>query len=161
MPRIEATIEVPLSADRAFAMSQSQGEVRFVWDPFVVEQYLLDGAARPDRGVQTFTRSKHRLSMVSEYTSFRPPTQVGMKMVKGPPFFAAFGGGWSFRAVSPEVTAATWRYTFSIRPGWLAPIADPVGRWLLGRDIQQRLAAYAEACADDDLVARAVAQLEG
>ena len=84
MPRVEATIEVPVSAADAFAMSQSQGDVRFAWDNFLVEQHLMHGAERPDKGVQTFSRSKHRLTMVSEYTSFRPPNQVGMKMVEGP-----------------------------------------------------------------------------
>jgi len=33
---------------------------------------------------------RHRLRMVSQYTSFRPPTQVGMEMVEGPWFFDNF-----------------------------------------------------------------------
>lgn len=159
MPRIEATRRVDVGIESAFALSQSQGEVRYAWDPFVHEQHLLDGAARPDRGVRTRTTSKYRLSMISEYTSFRAPTQVGMKMVDGPWFFSAFGGGWSFKEAGAEGTDATWRYTFTIRPAWLAPIADRIGKVVLGRDIDRRLAAFAEGCADPDLVARAEAQL--
>lgn len=155
MPRIEATIEVPVSAADAFAVSQSQGEVRFSWDNFLVEQYLMHGADKPDKGVQTFSRSKHRLTMVSEYTSFRPPNQVGMKMVEGPPFFSSFGGGWAFRELDPNRTLATWRYTFTVKPAALSMIADPIGKWLLGQDIEKRLAGFLKGCSNPDIVAKA------
>ncbi len=161
MPRIEATTRVDVGVDAAFAVSQSQQDVRYAWDPFVREQRLLDGAARPARGVRTRTTSRHRLTMVSEYTSFRAPHQVGMKMVEGPWFFSAFGGGWSFRELAPDSTEAVWRYTFTIRPSWLAPLAGRIGRVVLQRDIERRLAGFARACADPDLVARAEAQLAG
>lgn len=163
MPRIESTQVLPVSVDEAFALSQSQGDVRYAWDPFVREQRLMHGATHPAKGVQTLTKSRHGLRMISEYTSVRPPTQVGMKMVSGPPFFSAFGGGWTFRPIETadgSATEATWRYTFTIRPKWLAPIADPIGRWLLSRDIDQRLRHFAEGCADPELVARAVEALQ-
>ena len=148
MPRIEATAVVEAPIDVAFALSQTYGELRYRWDPFVHRQHLLDGATAAAKGVRTWTQSRHRLVMVSEYVSFKPPTQVGMRMVEGPPFFGAFSGGWSFKAVGPQRTEATWRYSFTIRPSWLAPVADPVGRVVLGRDIRKRLAAFARACAD-------------
>lgn len=142
----------------AFAVSQTTRELRLSWDPFIREQHLLDGAVRPGKGVQTSTMSKHRLRMVSEYTSYRPPTQVGMKMVKGPRFFASFGGGWSFAAVGAGSTDAIWRYTFTIRPLWLAKVANPIGVWLLGRDIGARIGAFGAACADPSIVADAMEQ---
>lgn len=157
MPRVESTIAVPVPVDVAFAVSQTQGEIRYRWDPFVHSQRLIDGATEPGKGVRTETVSRHHLRMVSEYQSYRPPSQVGMKMVAGPWFFASFGGGWSFRPVDegdPGAGAlATWRYTFSIRPGWLAPIADRVGLWLLGRDIERRIAGYAKGCEDPVVLA--------
>jgi len=51
-------------------------------------------------------------------------------------------------------TEATWRYTFSIRPKLLAPIADRIGVWLLGKDIDRRIACYAKGC-DDQVVVEA------
>lgn len=161
MPRIEVTTVVEIDVESAFAMSQSQGEVRYAWDPFVRSQQLLDDAPKPDRGVRTLTKSRHRLTMISEYTSFRPPTQVGMKMVEGPWFFASFAGGWSFKAIDDDTTEATWRYTFSIRPSWLAPVADRIGNVLLRRDIAARIEHFARGCRDPDLVRRANAQLNG
>lgn len=153
MPRIEASRVVPISPDVAFAVSQTHGEIRLAWDPFIHRQRLL-GATQPGRGVRTETISRHRLRMVSEYVSFNPPTQVGMKMVEGPWFFSSFGGGWAF-AEAPGGTRATWRYTFTVRPGWLAPVADRIGSWLLQRDIEARIDAFAEACRDGDIVAAA------
>lgn len=153
MPRVESSVTVPLDPERAFALSQTYGELRYRWDPFVREQRLLDGATGAGKGVRTWTRSRHHLTMVSEYVTFRPPTQVGMKMVTGPPFFRSFSGGWNFSPAGDGTsTVATWRYNFTIRPSWLAPVADRIGVWLLGRDIRRRLDAFAAACADKQIV---------
>ena len=151
VPRVEATRTVPVDVDTAFAVSQTHGATRLMWDPFIHRQRLVD-ADRPAKGVRTETTSKHRLKMVSEYVSFRAPTQVGMKMVEGPWFFANFAGGWTFSETDGG-TEATWRYTFTVRPSWLAPIADRIGVWLLGRDIEQRIGAYAAACENPDVIA--------
>ena len=160
MPRIEQRVVVQVPVDDAFVLSQSQREVRYAWDPFVSRQELLKGATTPDRGVQTLTKSKHGFSMVSEYTSLRRPEQVGMKMVSGPPFFSAFGGGWAFRAIDDNSCEVIWRYTFTIKPAWLSKIADPIGKWVLGKDIRKRIDGFAAGCADPELIARARAQLD-
>lgn len=143
------TIAAPI--EQVFALSQSQGELRYRWDPFVRHQELLDGASEPAKGVRTLTRSRHGLRMVSEYQSMRPPTQVGMKMVEGPWFFENFAGGWSFKELDDERTHATWRYTFSCRPEWLQPVAHRIGSWYLGRDIDRRLASFAAAFDDPEV----------
>ena len=153
MPRVQATVLVPLDPDRAFALSQTYGELRYRWDPFVREQRLLDGAPAAAAGVRTWTRSRHRLQMVSQYVAFRPPRHVGMRMLSGPWFFETFSGGWNFVPAEDGGTETTWRYNFTIRPRWLSPVADRVGVWLLGRDIRRRLAAFARACEDPEIVA--------
>ena len=158
MPRIESSLVVPVPAETAFAVSMTTGEIRYRWDPFVRRQELLDGAEKPGKGVRTETRSWHGLKMVSEYTSFRPPTQVGMKMVDGPWFFGTLGGGWSFAPIDAGSCTATWRYTFTIKPKVLRPIAEPIGRWLLGRDIRKRIAGFAKGCEDPVVVAAATAE---
>lgn len=158
MPRIETSCVVPVPAEVAFALSQTYGELRYRWDPFVRHQHLLDGATRAGRGVRTLTRSSHRLTMISEYQSFRPPTHVGMRMVEGPWFFSSFSGGWNFSPVGEEAgsTKAVWRYNFVIRPAWLRPLADRIGRWLLQRDMDRRIAAFAKACVDPTIVGQIV-----
>ncbi len=159
MPRIESTVEVDLAIEVVFALSQTYGELRYRWDPFVKEQHLLDGATHAAKGVRTSTTSHHGLHMISEYLSFRPPTQVGMRMVEGPWFFETFSGGWSFSDLGGGRTRATWRYTFAVKPKALSPIADRIGVRLLQRDVDRRLAAFAKACADASIVAAVRASL--
>ncbi|BBY55718.1 SRPBCC family protein [Mycobacterium koreense] len=156
MPTVESSVPVPVDPATAFAVSQTTGEIRLRWDPFIAKQWFLDGATVPGKGVRTFTRHWSGLTMVSEYVSFNPPTNVGIKIVKGPWFFATFGSGWRFNPAEDGTTIATWRYNFSCRPAWLAPIAERIGRWWLGRDIDKRIAGFARGCADPVVVAAAV-----
>ncbi len=158
MPQVVARAWVAVPPDVAFAVSQTTGAVRLSWDPFIRSQHLLGGAERPGRGVETFTRARLGLSMVSRYVSYAPPTSVGMTMERGPWFFARFGGGWRFEPADRDGvagTAATWKYTYAIRPALLRPVAEPVGQWLLGREIRARIEAFRRACTDPE-VRRAV-----
>jgi hypothetical protein len=156
VPVVEARVVVPVAPQTAFWVSQTTAPIRYRWDPFVRDQRLLDGATRPDKGVRTATISRHRLRMVSEYVSFNPPRNVGMKMVRGPWFFERFGGGWRFEPGTEDgTTLAVWRYNFSVRPAWLRPVADRIGSWLLGRDIRRRIEGFAGGCRDDIVLATA------
>jgi len=155
MPVVSAEAVVSVTPDVAFAVSQTTGETRLRWDPFIRSQHLLDGAGRPGKDVRTFTRSRHGFTMVSRYVSYVPGSNVGMTMESGPWFFSAFAGGWRFTA-SDGRTKAVWKYSFTVRPRLLQPDANPLGGWLLGRDIRRRIAAFAAAC-EDPVVLAAVA----
>src|SRR5690606_23646946 len=80
-------------------------------------------------------------------------SHVGMTMEEGPWFFRSFSGGWNFVARDDGRTEATWRYNFTVRPSWLRFVADPLGRWFLGRDLRRRLDAFARAAADPSILA--------
>lgn len=154
MPRVTAETWVPVAPEVAFAVSQTTGELRLRWDPFIRHQHLVD-ADHPAVGVRTVTRARVGPRMVSEYVSYRPPTSVGMTMVRGPWFFATFGGGWRFTAAERDGVAGTravWKYTYAVQPAWLRPLAEPVGQWLLGREIRARIAAFARACTDPEVL---------
>jgi hypothetical protein len=73
-----------------------------------------------------------------------------MKMTKGSWFFARMGGGWRFSEVDgdPSSTEAVWRYNFSCKPAWLAPVAERIGAVLLQRDIDRRIRGFARGCVD-------------
>ncbi|NYI70552.1 hypothetical protein GGQ54_001112 [Naumannella cuiyingiana] len=152
--KVESSVVVGVDPATAFAVSQTTGETRLRWDPFIDRQHFLDGATRPGKGVRTFTRHRWGLSMISEYVSWNPPTNVGMRMVRGPWFFATLAGGWRFTGV-PDGTRATWKYSFACRPGWLAPLAERIGGALLGREIEARLAGFARGCTDPVVLAAA------
>lgn len=77
-------------------------------------------------------------------------------MVTGPWFFERFGGGWRFTPEMRDGVAgcrATWKYTYAIKPSWLRWIAEPIGQWLLGREIRSRIAGWAEGCTDPVVLA--------
>lgn len=160
MPQVSASAWMGLPPGDAFAVSQTTGELRLRWDPFIRHQHLI-GAQRPAKGVRTLTKARVGPTMISQYVSYRPPTSVGMTMVEGPWFFETFGGGWRFTPESRDGvpgTRAAWKYTYSIRPSWLRPVAEPIGQWLLGREIRARIDAFARACDDQRIVAAALAQ---
>jgi hypothetical protein len=150
---VESSVVVDVDPATAFAVSQTTGATRLRWDPFIHEQHFLDGATSPGKGVRTETRHRSRLRMVSEYVSFNPPTNVGMKMTEGPWFFASFAGGWRFAPEEGDQCRATWRYSFRCRPAWLAPLAERIGAVVLRRDIDRRIAGFARGCADPVVVA--------
>jgi hypothetical protein len=159
MPQVTAEAWVAVPPETAFAVSQTTGETRLRWDPFIRHQHLID-ADRPGRDVRTLTRARVGPTMISRYVSYRPPTSVGMTMEKGPWFFDSFGGGWRFTPEDRDGvpgTRAVWKYTYAVRPAWLRPVAEPIGQWLLGREIRARINAFAGACADREIVAAALA----
>lgn len=154
MPVVTASVDLPVDAATAFAVSQTTGETRLRWDRFIAGQELLADA--PAKGVRTITRHRSRvLTMVSEYVSHNPPRNVGMTMVEGPWFFASFAAGWRFEPVAddPARSVATWRYNFRCRPRWLAPVAERIGRVILQRDIERRIQGFADGCADPVVLA--------
>jgi hypothetical protein len=152
MPQVAAERTIALDQATVFALSQSSGAFRMRWDPFIHSQRFEDGATAAGKGVRTRTRSRLGLLMTSAYVSYKPPGNVGMTMVKGPWFFEQFGGGWRFTTVDGG-TKAVWKYTFTCRPVWLRWIAHPLGKWLLGHEIEKRIGAFAIACEDSALVA--------
>ncbi|MCR2783949.1 MULTISPECIES: SRPBCC family protein [unclassified Microbacterium] len=150
MPVVQSQVTIPVPVEVAFAVSQTTGEARLRWDPFIRRQYFVGGAEVPAPGVRTLTVHRLGFRMVSEYVSYNPPTNVGMKMVTGSWFFERLGGGWRFAPApnDPTSTIATWKYNFACRPRWLAPVAEWIGERVLQRDIDRRLEGFARGCAD-------------
>lgn len=153
---VERTATARATPEDAFVVAGSY-QVRLEWDPFVSAQHLVN-TDTPGKGVRTFTRSRHGLTMVSEYLTYRPPTHMGMKMVSGPPFFRTFSGSWHFKAIDDERIEVVYRYRYECRPRWLQPISHRLGNWYLGRDIEARVAAFVHGIEDHDIVARARAE---
>ncbi|CAN5533900.1 hypothetical protein BH10ACT7_BH10ACT7_05340 [soil metagenome] len=155
MPVVESVAIVPVPVATAFAVSQTTGDIRLRWDPFIRNQHFLDGAVLPGTGVKTLTVHRLGLRMVSEYVSYHPPTNVGMKMVTGSWFFERLAGGWRFDPVEgdPGSTRAVWKYNFACRPKWLAPLAERIGAVILQHDIDRRIAGFARGCSDPVVLA--------
>jgi hypothetical protein len=155
MPVVESRCVVPVSAEVAFAVSQTTGDIRLRWDPFIRRQHFLGGALLPAKGVRTFTVQRFGLRMESEYVSYNPPSNVGMKMTKGSWFFERLAAGWRFSPAegADGGTLAVWRYNFACKPRWLAPVAERIGAVILQRDIDRRIRGFARGCADPVVLA--------
>jgi len=153
MPVVESSLVVPVAVDVAFDISQTTGAIRMLWDPFIRRQYFLDNATLPGKGVRTVTVHRSGLKMVTEYVSYRRPTNVGMTMITGSWFFERLAGGWHFDALSPTSTRAVWKYNFACRPAWLAPLAERIGAAILQRDIDRRIAGFARGCSNPEVIA--------
>jgi len=65
LPQVIAEVWIPVDPALAFAVSQTTGEARLRWDPFIRRQHLVD-ADRPGKGVRTVTHARIGPSMVSE-----------------------------------------------------------------------------------------------
>jgi Polyketide cyclase / dehydrase and lipid transport len=153
MPIVEHSLVIAAPIAQIFDLSHSYA-LRLDWDPFVREQYPMDGATHAGKGVRTFTRSRHGLTMVTEYLSFRRPTLVGMKMIKGPKMFRTFSGSWRYAEVDAATTEVAFRYNFTCRPKLLAPIMERIGVRYLGRDIKRRIGALKAACENTNILSR-------
>ncbi|WP_440710846.1 SRPBCC family protein [Herbiconiux sp. YIM B11900] len=155
MPTVESRCTVSVPPATAFAVSQTTGDIRLRWDPFIRTQHLLEGAKVPAKGVRTYTVQRFGFRMESEYVSYNPPSNVGMKMTKGSWFFERLAGGWRFAPVDgdPGSTLAVWRYNFTCKPRWLAPVAERIGAFVLQRDIDRRIRGFARGCEDPVVLA--------
>ena len=167
MPVVESRVIVPVDVATAFAVSQTTGQTRLRWDPFIRRQHFQGGALAPAKGVRTYTVQRFGLRMESEYVSYNPPSNVGMKMTNGSWFFERFAAGWRFTPVdstdagseagTDAGTLAVWRYNFTCRPRWLAPVAERVGALVLQRDIDRRIRGFARGCTDPVVLAAVAA----
>lgn len=163
MPVVESRCIIHVDPATAFAVSQTTGEVRMRWDPFIRRQHFLDGATLPAKGVRTATVQRLGFRMISEYVSYAPPTNVGMKMTEGSWFFERLGGGWRFTTApgadgdGEARTLAVWRYNFACKPKWLAPVAERIGKFVLQRDIDRRIRGFARGCQDPVVLAAVAA----
>jgi hypothetical protein len=138
MPVIEGSIVIDAPAAGLFALSQDY-TLRRRWDPFVREMRFLDGAVEAGKGVRVWVRAWTGLTMEVEFTSFRPPTSVAMKMCRGPWFLGQFAGTWLFRALASGGTEVTFRYSVTARWRLFRPLLDPIMAWVFRRDVRARL----------------------
>lgn len=111
------------------------------WDPFVRDMRFGSGATGAGKGVRVWVRAWTGLTMEVEFTSFRPPSSVAMKMVRGPWFFRQFAGTWLFERRADGRTEVTFRYFFAARGRWLARFTEPIMAWIFRRDVRGRYMA--------------------
>ncbi|NOK11409.1 SRPBCC family protein [Corallococcus exercitus] len=84
--RFTESIRITCPRERVFAYTQDYGQ-RLVWDTFLREAVLMDGATEAGPGVKAWCVSWHGLGMETQYVSFQPPAVTAVKMTRGPRLF--------------------------------------------------------------------------
>lgn len=134
--RFIESIQIHCPRQRVFDYTQDYSQ-RLVWDTFLREAVLVDGATQAGKGVKAWCVSKHGLGMETEYVSFNPPAVTAVKMTRGPWMFESFAGSWKFDELAPHTTLTTFTYSFALRPPF--SLLTPVVKRILVRNVQGRL----------------------
>lgn len=131
------TIVIDEIPERVFDFTQDYGK-RLLWDTFLKQADLIDGAVNADKGVKAYCVAKNGLGMVTEYITFNRPKVTAIKMTKGPYLFSSFLGSWVFKEVQENKTEVSFLYSFSLRfPFNLMP---KLVKNNLQKNVRQRLA---------------------
>lgn len=148
MPHLEATVDVPVSPEEAYAVATETGDERAAWDPAIELSRWVRGAAGPADGAVLFTRSPAGRRFLLRYEHVIPGRQLASRMIKGPSTFASYGEGMRFTALPGGGTRVTATEVFRMR---LPALADQAGRLLRAtrrRALEARMTAFAAACAE-------------
>jgi ribosome-associated toxin RatA of RatAB toxin-antitoxin module len=138
MPAVEESILIRAPQQPLFDLSQDYG-LRLKWDPFLRDLRFIDGAREAAVGARVWVKAWTGLTMVVEYVGLKRPEMVAMRMVEGPVFLRQFAGSWRFQPHPGGSTEVIFRYVFETRWRWLRWLFDPIVRWMLGRDVRERL----------------------
>jgi ribosome-associated toxin RatA of RatAB toxin-antitoxin module len=144
MPTVERSLVIQAERDALFDLTQDYGR-RLLWDPFLREARLLDGATHVGAGARAWCVAWHGLGMETEYVSFSPPAVVAVKMTRGPTVLAAFAASWRFAEERPGATRVTFRYHYKARPRLFRRLIEAVLGVVFLRDARLRLHALQQA----------------
>ena len=143
MPVASVTVEIEAQIDEVFDLIHDYAR-RLEWDPFLREAKLLGSATAAGRGVASRCVARRGLggrAMETVYVSFDRPGVAAVTMKRGPFFLAKFAASIRQEAISSSRTRVTYRYLFTCRPRWLAPLIDPIVQSVFHRETSGRLAA--------------------
>lgn len=143
--KIQQLIRAPQSW--LFDLSQDYSR-RLDWDPFSETYRFLTPDGVPRVGAELTGRARNGFTMHARYIAFNPPEGAAFEMVSGPWFFRTFAGAWRFVALDASSTTVSFNYSFTVKPGILRWLLEPLLRRSFDRHINARLAGlkrYAES----------------
>jgi ribosome-associated toxin RatA of RatAB toxin-antitoxin module len=147
VPTIKIQEKVRAPQSWLFDLSQDYSR-RLNWDPFSESYSFLTPDCVPRVGAELSGRAKNGFTMYARYIAFNPPEGAAFEMVSGPWFFRTFAGAWRFAQSDPDCTTVSFNYSFTVRPGFMSWLFEPILRRSLERHVRARIAglkAYAES----------------
>ncbi len=136
MPKILQSISISSPPEKIFDFTQDYDK-RLIWDTFLKEARLIEGAKESAKGVKAWCVAKNGMGMETEYISFNRPKVTAVKMTKGPFMFKSFAGSWQFETEAPNKTLVTFTYSFTLRFPY--SLLSPFIRSNLNGNVKQRL----------------------
>jgi len=124
--------------ERVFSLTQDY-ERRLLWDPFLREARLVDGATRAATGAKAWCVSKGGFGMETVYISFHPPGLAAVRMTRGPAALRSFAASWRFFDLGNGKTNVCFKYFLKLR-GPFALLTPLVAR-IFEYDTKRRLEA--------------------
>ncbi len=143
MPATSVEIDIHATQEDIFDVIHDYS-LRLDWDPFLRDAELLGEAAEAGIGVCSRCAARWSvggLSMETEYISFCRPRVAAVRMTRGPLCFRDFAASIRLISISECTNRVVYRFSFCSAPVWTARLVDPVLRFLLRRETQQRLVA--------------------
>ncbi len=141
MPRESQSIEIDASCRAVFDIVHDYAR-RLEWDPMLSEARLLAGATAADVGVRSRCVGTWKgafQALETEYVRFQPGRVAAVKLTNRPAFFDHFAATLKHDALGEARSRATYIYSFRARPKFLAPLLEPIMRFMLTREVRRRL----------------------
>ena len=135
-------IIVNKSRDLVFLLAQDY-DLRLDWDPFLKDISFVSENNDLARGLQVWVKAHNNMEMTVEYTNYKYPEHVSMKMINGPFIFKKFSGLWQFDEIDDQTTCVLFKY--SITPILILKPGSLIIKWILSRDMRKRLKALKES----------------
>jgi ribosome-associated toxin RatA of RatAB toxin-antitoxin module len=102
------------SCEKVFDFTQDYKK-RLIWDTFLKQADLVEGATAAGKGVKAYCVAKNGLGMITEYVTYNRPKVTAIKMTSGPLIFRSFLGSWTFNEIGKHTTEVIFLYSFSLR----------------------------------------------
>lgn len=138
---VEENVVIEASPEEIFDLLHDYDR-RLEWDPFLRRAELENEALEAGLGVSTYCASRIRsggLGMHTVYVSFRRPEVAAVKMTDGPWFLGEFAASISQTELAERQTRVTYKFSFSSRPRWAAPIVEPLFKATFRHETRRRL----------------------
>jgi len=138
---VEESVVIAASPEEVFDLLHDY-DLRLQWDPFLRQARLENGAMEAGLGVSTYCAARLRsggLGMHTTYVSFHRPGVAAVKMTAGPWFLREFAASIVQKEISPRQTRVGYKFSFSTRPRWAAPVVEALFRILFRYETKKRL----------------------
>ena len=143
MAHAEISEVIPASSSAVFDVVHDYTR-RLKWDTLLQAAYLEDGARAAAKGVTAVCvgrKSLGSIALKTVYVTFERPRVAAVKMVNAPMLFKSWAASILHEDISAEESRLTYKFHFTVRPGFLRFVLEPLMQRLFAWETRKRLRA--------------------